>query len=41
VKTFWVPPDGRFDLILHFDSDDAGELIGDLRTMGFKVDAKE
>jgi acetoin utilization protein AcuB len=41
VQGFWVPPDGRFDLVLHLDTDDIGRIISDLEKMGFQVVLRE
>jgi nucleoside diphosphate kinase len=41
VKTFWVPPDGKFNLVLHLETDDVNKIISDLEKMGFKAEARE
>jgi acetoin utilization protein AcuB len=37
VKGFWVPPDGRSDLVLHLDPDDVDGVTATLRQAGFDV----
>jgi len=42
IKTFWIPPvKGRFDLVLHLDTDDAHSIIEELRRLGYSVDIRE
>jgi len=41
VKTFWVPPDGKFNLVLHIEADDVRKVIADLEKMGFKAEVRE
>jgi acetoin utilization protein AcuB len=41
IKAFWVPPDGKFNLVLHLDTDDVSRIIADLSRMGFVVEMRE
>ncbi|HNQ64054.1 MAG TPA: CBS domain-containing protein [Syntrophorhabdaceae bacterium] len=42
IKTFWIPPvGGRFDLVLHLETEDADTIMQHLRTLGYRVDIRE
>jgi acetoin utilization protein AcuB len=41
VKSFWVPPDGKFNLVLHLDTEDVSRIVSDLEKMGFTVVPRE
>ncbi len=42
IKTFWIPPvRGRFDLVLHLETEDADAIVENLRALGYRVDIRE
>lgn len=41
ITSFWIPPDGRLNLVLHLDVEDVTPVVNDLTEMGFKVFIRE
>ncbi len=42
VKTFWIPANpGKYDLVLHLDTDDISAITSKLKEMGYSVDTRE